>query len=115
MFHDVGQLADVAGPMVLEQDVDGFRREPIGHLLDRPFGGAGQQAPPRRIEFTAEQQAALLKRFVLLDGPGKALLSTSSDGHPVMRCESGGITSEMRFGATESGENLAGYDSRWRR
>jgi outer membrane lipoprotein-sorting protein len=50
------------------------------HRLNRPlavfailfsallFGGAGQQAPPRRIEFTAEQQAALDRISAYLNG-----------------------------------------------
>jgi hypothetical protein len=53
-----------------------------------------------------EQRVALLKRFVLLEDPGKPLLSTS-DGHTVVRCEAAGATTEMRFGATEVRENLA--------
>ncbi len=55
---------------------------------------------------TQEQRVALLRRLVLLDDPGKPLLSTL-DGHTVVRCEAGGVTSEMRFGATEVRENLA--------
>jgi hypothetical protein len=55
----------------------------------------------------AMQQAEFLKRFVLLDAPGNPLLSTGSEGHPVMRCESGGLVSEMGFGATELRDNLA--------
>jgi len=53
-----------------------------------------------------EQRAALLKRFVLQEDPGKPLLSTL-EGHTVVRCEGPGATSEMRFGATEVRENLA--------
>lgn len=53
-----------------------------------------------------EQRVALLKRFVLLEDPGKPLLSTSN-GHTVVRCEAAGTTTEMRFGATEARENLA--------
>ena len=49
---------------------------------------------------------ALLRRMVLLDDPGKPLLSTL-EGHTVVRCEAGGVTSEMRFGAAEVRENLA--------
>lgn len=55
---------------------------------------------------TQDQRAALLKRLVLQEDPGKPLLSTS-EGQPVVRCEAGGVTSEMRFGATELRENLA--------
>ena len=53
------------------------------------------------------QRTALMKRFVLLDDPGRPLLSTSLDGHPVVRCENPGISTEMRFGATRVRENLA--------
>ena len=55
---------------------------------------------------TQDQRAALLKRLVLQEDPGKPLLSTS-EGHTVVRCEAAGVTSEMRFGATELRENLA--------
>lgn len=53
------------------------------------------------------QRIALLKRFVLLDDPGKPLLSTDGAGHDVMRCEAGGVLSEFRFGASEIHDNLA--------
>jgi hypothetical protein len=53
-----------------------------------------------------DQRVALLRRLVLLDDPGKPLLSTLN-GQTVVRCEAGGETSEMRFGATEVRENLA--------
>jgi hypothetical protein len=54
------------------------------------------------------QRAKLLGRLVLLDGPaGKPLLSTSADKRTVVRCESGGTVTEMRFGPAEAGENLA--------
>src|SRR5207245_1033874 len=45
MLHDVGQLADVARPVVLEQDVDSLGRKQVADLLDGPAGGAGQQVP----------------------------------------------------------------------
>jgi len=53
-----------------------------------------------------EQRVALLKRFVLLEDPGKALLS-SLNGHTVVRCEASGIVSEMRFGENQVRDNLA--------
>jgi hypothetical protein len=55
----------------------------------------------------APQRTAFMKRFVLLEDPGRPLLSTSATGHPVVRCESPGISTEMRFGETRSRENLA--------
>ena len=53
-----------------------------------------------------DERVALLRRMVLLDDPGKPLLSTL-EGHTVVRCEAGGVTSEMRFGEAEVRENLA--------
>jgi hypothetical protein len=55
---------------------------------------------------TQEQRVAVLRRLVLLDDPGRPLLS-ASDGTPVVRCEAGGVTTEMRFGAAEIRESLA--------
>jgi hypothetical protein len=55
----------------------------------------------------APQRTALMKRFVLLEDPGRPLLSTSTNGHPVVRCEAPGISTEMRFGETRTRENLA--------
>ncbi len=52
------------------------------------------------------QRVALLRRLVLLDDPGKPLLS-ALEGQTVVRCEAGGVTSEMRFGPAEVRENLA--------
>ena len=53
------------------------------------------------------QRTALMKRFVLLEDAGRALLSTSTGGRPVIRCEAPGISIEMRLGETRSRENLA--------
>lgn len=53
------------------------------------------------------QRTALLKRFILLDDPGKPLISKTAQGRPVLRCEAGGVVSEVRFGPTETGDNLA--------
>jgi type II secretory pathway pseudopilin PulG len=53
------------------------------------------------------QRNAMMKRFVLLDEPGRVLLSTSGNGQKVVRCESPSYTTEMRFGETRVRENLA--------
>jgi len=53
------------------------------------------------------QRTALMKRFVLLEDPGRPLFSTSTTGHAIVRCESPGIATEMRFGETRLRENLA--------
>lgn len=53
------------------------------------------------------QRTAMMKRFVLLEDPGRPLLSTSTSGHTVVRCESPGISTEMRLGEARLRENLA--------
>ena len=53
------------------------------------------------------QRNAMMKRFVLLDEPGRVLLSTGETGQKIVRCESPGYTSEVRLGQTRVRENLA--------
>lgn len=77
------------------QDADNFAKR-----LTAANAAAFRQLP-------APQRTALVKRFVLLEDPGKPLLSTSAQGHAVLRCEAAGVVSEMRFGATEVHESLA--------
>jgi hypothetical protein len=55
----------------------------------------------------APQRKALMKRFVLLEDPGRPLFSTSATDHRIVRCETPSISTEMRFGDTRSRENLA--------
>ena len=53
------------------------------------------------------QRTAMMKRFVLLEEPGRPLLSTSGKGQKIVRCESPSFTTEMRLGETRVRENLA--------
>jgi hypothetical protein len=53
------------------------------------------------------QQTALLKRFILLDDPGKPLLSNPAGGRTEVRCEAAGLVADMHLGAAEVHENLA--------
>ncbi len=59
------------------------------------------------LQLTLAMRTALMKRFVLLDQPGRPLLSNDAQGHTVVRCETPAITVEMRLGATRVRENLA--------
>jgi len=54
-----------------------------------------------------EQRTAMMKRFVLLEEAGRALLSTSPAGQKILRCESPSFTVEMRMGHSRVRENLA--------
>jgi type II secretory pathway pseudopilin PulG len=53
------------------------------------------------------QRTAMMKRFVLLDEPGRVLLSTSGSGQKIVRCESPSYTTEMRLNEPRVRENLA--------
>ncbi len=53
------------------------------------------------------QRTAMMKRFVLLEEPGRVLLSTTANGQKIVRCESPSYTSEMHIGPTQLHENLA--------
>jgi hypothetical protein len=53
------------------------------------------------------QRTAMMKRFVLLEEPGRVLLSTSGNGQKIVRCESPSFTTEMRLGEMKLRENLA--------
>ena len=54
-----------------------------------------------------DQRSDLLKRFSLIDDPGKPLLSTDAQNHIVLRCEDPGTSVEFRFGEARVRENLA--------
>jgi hypothetical protein len=58
-------------------------------------------------ELTPQQRTAMMKRFVLLEEPGRPLLSTSASGKKIIRCESPSFTTEMRLGDTRLRGNLA--------
>ncbi|MGB2898334.1 MAG: hypothetical protein WBB89_03640 [Candidatus Acidiferrum sp.] len=50
---------------------------------------------------------ALMKRFVLLNEPGKPTASTNPVGRPILRCQTPAVTTEMQIGGTELRDNIA--------
>jgi len=58
-------------------------------------------------DLSDDSRAAVVKRFSLSDAVGRPLLSSDADGHPVVRCEVPGATTEFHLGATRLQENLA--------
>jgi type II secretory pathway pseudopilin PulG len=52
------------------------------------------------------QQIAFLTRIVQLQDNGVPLLSTSTEGRPILRCETKGLTGDFRFGVPRPDENL---------
>ena len=56
---------------------------------------------------TPAARVGLMKRFVLLDEPGKATISANPSGRPVVRCETPGGTVEMQIGGADVRDNMA--------
>ena len=56
---------------------------------------------------TAAARVALMKRFVLLDEPGKATISANPAGRPIVRCDTPGATTEMQIGGADLRDNVA--------
>lgn len=56
---------------------------------------------------TPAARVALMKRFVLLEEPGKATISPNPSGRPIVRCETPGGTVEMQIGGADVRENMA--------
>jgi hypothetical protein len=100
------------------QAAAGANADPAAALAAALIAACRQDPSEFATHLTAENAAAfrslpqpqrinLLKRFVLLDDPGKPLLSATAEGHTEIRCEAGGVMSDMRFGATQMHESLA--------
>src|SRR5215470_6902955 len=56
---------------------------------------------------TPAARVSLMKRFVLLDEPGKAAISANPSGRPIVRCETPGGTVEMQIGGADIRDNVA--------
>jgi hypothetical protein len=56
---------------------------------------------------TPGARVALMKRFVLLDEPGKPSLVTGASGRPLVRCQTPGGAAETQIGGPEITDNLA--------
>ena len=55
----------------------------------------------------ADQRTAMMRRFVLLDVPGRPLLSVSAQGQQVLLCEASDASSQFTFSAPRVHDNLA--------
>jgi hypothetical protein len=56
---------------------------------------------------SAGARVALMKRFVLLNEPGKATVTANPSGRPTVHCETPAGAAEMQIGGLELGDNLA--------
>jgi hypothetical protein len=56
---------------------------------------------------TAPARVALMKRFVLLNQPGRPSLLPTGSGRPTVHCETPGGAAELQIGGAEISDNLA--------
>ncbi len=56
---------------------------------------------------SANSRIALMKRFVLLDEPGKPSVSVNPSGRATVACETPAVTTEMQIGGADKEENVA--------
>jgi hypothetical protein len=56
---------------------------------------------------TPQARISLMKRFVLLNEPGKPTASANPAGRPILRCQTPDVTTEMQIGGAELRENIA--------
>jgi hypothetical protein len=111
-------LFTICGSALRAQQPQPIAMPPEIALSDALSAACRQDSPTFGNSLTAEnaaafrtlpspQRTAMMKRFVLLEEPGRPLLSTSSSGQKIVRCESPSFTTEMRLGAAKVRENLA--------
>jgi hypothetical protein len=77
------------------QDTAGFSR----YLTARSKDSFERLAPAARV--------ALMKRFVLLNMPGKPTTTANPAGRPIVRCATPDVTTEMSIGGADTRDNLA--------
>lgn len=58
-------------------------------------------------QLTPSARVALMKRFVLLNEPGRASLVPSPSGRPTVRCETPAGAAELQIGGAEIADNFA--------
>src|ERR1700693_5164997 len=76
------------------QNAEDFSR----YLTARSKQSFERLAPAARV--------SLMKRFVLLNVPGKATATANPSGRPIVRCQTPAVTTEMSIGGPDTRDNL---------
>jgi hypothetical protein len=71
----------------------------VRFLTARNKEAFSRMSPPARV--------ALMKRFVLLNEPGKPTTSSNPAGRPIVHCQTPDVTTEMQIGGAELRDNIA--------
>jgi hypothetical protein len=99
-----GESTTTGGPSgtlkaVLSAACSQNQTEFVRFLTARNREAFSRMTPPARV--------ALMKRFVLLNEPGKPTASANPVGRPILRCQTPDVTTEMQIGGTELRDNIA--------
>ncbi len=70
----------------------------VRFLTARNKEAFSRMTPPARLAF--------MKRFVLLNEPGKPTVSANPAGRPILRCETPDVTTEMQVGGADLRDNI---------
>ena len=89
----------VALKAVLTATCSQNQAEFVRFLTARNKEAFSRMSPPARV--------ALMKRFVLLNEPGKSTTLSNPIGRPVVRCQTPEVTTEMQIGGAEIRDNIA--------
>src|SRR5713226_6774167 len=98
------ELATTGGPSaalkaVLSAACSQNQSEFVRFLTARNREAFSRMTPPARV--------ALMKRFVLLNEPGKPTASANPAGRPIVRCQTPDVTTEMQIGGADLRDNIA--------
>jgi hypothetical protein len=96
--------ANSAGPSaalkaVLSAACSQNQTEFVRFLTARNKEAFSRMTPPARV--------ALMKRFVLLNEPGRPTASANPAGRPIVRCQTPDVSTEMQIGGAELRDNIA--------
>jgi len=99
-----GEISGSGGPSaalkaVLTATCSQNQAEFVRFLTARNKEAFSRMSPPARV--------ALMKRFVLLNEPGKPTASANPAGRPIVRCQTPEVTTEMQIGGAELRDNIA--------
>jgi len=99
-----GETTNSGGPSaalkaVLSAACSQNQAEFVRFLTARNREAFSRMTPPARV--------ALMKRFVLLNEPGKPTASANPAGRPIVRCQTPEVTTEMQIGGAELRDNIA--------
>jgi hypothetical protein len=112
----IGLGLALAAPAGLAQE--GQEVNPVAALTSALVGACRQNEAQFVRYLTAEnaavfrelaqpQRREVMRRFLLMDEPGRPLLSSDARGKTVLRCETPGATAVIHYGDERIGENLA--------